>query len=663
MKETSYLVNRTSRPRGRAVALAMVALLLLLVPAIGCGGGGSDEPRVIVLGIDGMDYGLTQRMISEGRLPNFARLSDMGGFTPLETSVPPQSPVAWSNFITGMDSGGHGIYDFMHREPDTMIPYLSTSRPMDVTRSFEIGGYQFALAGGGMELLRRGQAFWEVLEDRGIRTEIVRMPANFPPSGTATRELSGMGAPDLLGTYGTFSFYTNALEMLRDNLAGGAAFYADFQDDAFHGQLIGPPNPLRVDQEELTSDFTVYLDPELPIAKIVAGGEEIILEEGEWSDWVQVEFDLIPYVQSVGGIVRFLLKQTHPDFMLYVTPINLDPMNPAMPISTPNSYAAELAEGGGGLYYTQGMAEDAQALKQGYMDTAEYLQQARFTADDVWAQYEYVLDNFNEGLLFYYVGNLDQTSHMMWRAMDPNHPAHDPVRDAPFRDTIENLYMEADEWVGITLDRMPEDALLVVMSDHGFTSLLRSFNINTWLLENGFITLIDPSRQGQSELFMNVDWGKTRAYAIGINSVYINVRGRERTGIVPEGEREAVMDEIAEKLEAYRDPENDQPVVLHAYKREEVYQDRGHLDIGPDLVIGYAKGYRCSDESALGRMPKGEVVFDNTSLWSGDHLMDPSVVPGVLFTNRPLKKPAPSLKTLAAAILAEYGIDEFPVRR
>jgi predicted AlkP superfamily phosphohydrolase/phosphomutase len=209
---------------------------------------------------------------------------------------------------------------------------------------------------------------------------------------------------------------------------------------------------------------------------------------------------------------------------------------------------------------------------------------------------------------------------------------------------------------------MPEDALLVVMSDHGFTSLLRSFNINTWLLENGFITLIDPARQGQSELFMNVDWRQTKAYAIGINSVYVNLRGRERTGIVPESEREAVMEEIAEALLAYRDPENGQPVVLNVFKAEEVYEDRGHLDIAPDLIIGYAKGYRCSDETALGRMPR-EVIFDNTSMWSGDHLMDPSVVPGVLFTNRPLAKPAPSLKTLAAAVLAEYGIEEFPVRR
>jgi hypothetical protein len=450
--------------------------------------------------------------------------------------------------------------------------------------------------------------------------------------------------------------------MLRDNLAGGAAYYADFQNDVFRGQLYGPPNPLRVDQEVLTSDFTVYLDPERPVAKIVAGGEEILLEEGEWSDWVKVDFELIPYVQSVGGMVRFLLKQAHPDFMLYVSPVNLDPHAPAMAISTPSSYAGELAEGIGRMYYTQGMPEDAQALKQGYLDTAEFLEQARVAGDDIWAQYEYVLGKFEEGLLFYYVGNLDQTSHMMWRAMDPDHPAYDPVRDAPYRNTIEELYMEADEWVGITLERMPEDALLVVMSDHGFTSLLRSFNINTWLLENGFITLIDPERQGQSELFLNVDWRQTRAYAIGINSVYVNLRGRERTGIVPQDEREAVMEEIAEKLLAFRDPENDQPVVKNVFKAEEVYQDRGHLDIAPDLIIGYAKGYRCSDETVLGRMPK-EIIFDNTSLWSGDHLMDPSVVPGVLFTNRPLKKDAPSLKTLAAAVLAEFGIDEFPVRR
>ena len=125
-----------------------------------------------------MDYSLSRELIDAGELPNFARLEKMGQFRPLETSAPPLSPVAWSNFITGMDSGGHGIFDFIHRDPKTMIPYLSTSRQT---------------ADGGYELLRKGTPFWEVLEDAGVSTTILRIPANFPVTETASREISGMG--------------------------------------------------------------------------------------------------------------------------------------------------------------------------------------------------------------------------------------------------------------------------------------------------------------------------------------------------------------------------------------------------------------------------------------------------------------------------------------
>ncbi|MEE9179518.1 MAG: alkaline phosphatase family protein, partial [Vicinamibacteria bacterium] len=377
-----------------------------------------------------------------------------------------------------------------------------------------------------------------------------------------------------------------------------------------------------------------------------------------WSDWVPVDFELIP-TQGLRGMVRFYLKQIEPDFELYATPINFDPQEPAMPISTPASYAADLAEASG-RFYTQGMPEDTAGLMEEVLTAEEFLDQSRIAGEENIEQYKWVLDQFRDGLLFYYFGNVDQISHMMWRSRDPDHPAYDSEQDARLSGVIDELYQGLDEIVGYTVERMNEDDLLVVMSDHGFTSWRRSFHLNAWLHENGFLAVRDPNMEDDPGIFANVDWTGTEAYAVGINSLYINLRGREKWGIVNPSEREKVMDAIAEKLLATIDPETGEPAVTKVYKREEFYKDRGQLEIGPDLVIGYAKGTRGSNESALGAVGK-EVFGDNTSIWSGDHAMDHEAVPGVLLTSRPLKKEASRLENLAAAVLAEFGVEgEFP---
>jgi predicted AlkP superfamily phosphohydrolase/phosphomutase len=641
------------------VVLRMLAVIL--AAAMATAGCNRDQPggrRVIVLGFDGMDYQLTQRFMAEGKLPNLQRLAESGGFSPLTTSIPPQSPVAWSEFITGMDAGGHGIYDFMHRDTTTMVPYLSTSRSSAPGRTIKLGRWQLPLSGGTVELLRHGTAFWEVLEENGIPTTVMRMPANFPPSGTASRELSGMGTPDLLGTYGTFSFFTTVPERVTEDVSGGVVYPAELVDNVLDATLVGPPNPFLQEGDSVKAEFKVYADPTRPVAKIVIDDQEIVLQEGEWSEWVTVDFTLLPYVQSLRGIVRFYLKQVHPEFELYVTPINLDPLSPAMPISTPSGFAAELARGTG-RFYSQGMPEETSALSSGVFDNEDFLRQATLAAEESRAQYRDLLARFDDGFLFYYFGTLDLVSHMMWRTMDSTHPAHDPVADAPYRNVIEELYVEADEIVGETLQSMDDDATLIVMSDHGFTSWTRAFNLNAWLRANGYIALRNRSDQGGTGFFENVDWSRTQAYAIGFNSVYINLRGRERVGSVPREQRRLVLDEIARNLVRFIDPKTGDPAVTKVYKRDEVFEDGGHLDIGPDLIVGFARGVRGSDESALGTITR-EIITDNTSKWSGDHLMDHEAVPGVLFTNKPLQRAASSLKELGAAVLAEFGIDGFP---
>jgi predicted AlkP superfamily phosphohydrolase/phosphomutase len=642
--------------------LVVVVITSVLAAASGCTGDPRPGKRVIVLGFDGLDYGITRTLIEQGRLPNFARLAASGGFSSLGTTIPPQSPVAWSTLMTGLDPGGHGIFDFIHRDPDTMVPYLSTTRTEPSARAISVGDWQFPLSGGTVESLRGGQPFWEVLEARGIRTTIVRMPANFPPSGAATRELSGMGTPDLLGTYGTFSLYTSDPYAFGGlPLSGGAWYPVTVRDHVVRAELHGPPNPFRKPDDPATTAFALFLDAEQPVAKLSVGHEERVLAVGEWTDWVPVDFDLRVPFQRLRGMARFYLKAIKPHVQLYVSPINLDPIDPALPISTPADYAAELAEATG-RFYTQGMPEDTQALKTGVLSRDEFLAQARIAGDEVRIQYRHVLDGITSGLLFYYFGNVDQVAHMMFRARDPGHPAYDASIDPKYAEVIDTLYQGLDRVVGDTLAALGGDDVLIVLSDHGFAPWRRTFHLNTWLKEQGFLTLANPAREDDPGFFGNVDWSRTRAYALGLNGLYINLRGRERSGAVAPHERERVRDEIAARLLATIDPATGQPAVTKVYRREQVYSDAGYFDRAPDLIVGYARGTRGSDETALGGIPK-TVLVDNTDPWSGDHCMDHETVPGVLLSNRALRKPAPSLDKVAAAVLAEFGIDDFPARR
>ena len=632
--------------------ISFFAILAIIASACGVDDRSYDQ-GMIVIGIDGMDYALSRKLIDEGRLPNLARLEQMGGFQALETSVPPQSPVAWSNFITGLDSGGHGIYDFIHRNPETMDPYLSTSKPIEPSRTLKFGKWDIPLSGGGMELLRRGTPFWEVLEGHGIPTTIIRMPANFPPSGSAYRELSGMGTPDVLGTPGYYSFYTTMPERITANTEA-LIERVQVRDGIVEAELLGPPNPLLIESEDLKVPFTVYVDDEYLVAKIVVGQEEFILQQGEWSEWVPVEFEMIPYVQSINATARFFLREIRPEFELYVSPINLDPVAPLMPISTPVGYATELAEATG-RFYTQGMPEDTNALNEGVFNNADFMTQAAMVHTEIRNQFDYG----RVGSCRLDALNLDQVAHMMWRAMDHEHPAHDPIADAPYANAVIDRYVDVDDFIGETLGKLPENTTLVVMSDHGFTSWRRAMNLNTWLLENGYITLINPRRVTGIPYFGNVDWESTEAYAVGLNGVYINLRGREANGSVMPLDQDTLSAEIAEKLLSFIDPITGEQAVTKVYHRDEVFAAGGYLDIGPDLIVGFAKGVRGSNESALGEFST-EIIFDNDHPWSGDHLMDHETVPGVLFSSRPLQRVVTSLQNLAGVMLAEFGIEDFP---
>ncbi len=615
------------------------------------------EKTVIVIGIDGMDWDFTQKMISEGQLPHLAKLMIEGHGQPLETSVPPLSPIAWSDFITGMDSGGHGIFDFLHRDPETLIPVFAMAEATTGKPMMTFGDYQIP-ASGDFQLLRRGTEFWTTLEEAGVPTWVYRMPVNFPPSGTATRELSGMGTPDLLGTYGTFTFYTSAL-FFDQNVSGGEVYGLDLWESRAEGSLYGPPNPFRVDEERLSVPLVVSFDEKEEIAEVdINDGESrVVLQPGEWSDWVSVNFEMIP-TQTLTGSTRFYLRSVRPEVELYAAPLQIDPNAPAMPISTPASHAQELAQATGS-YYTQGMPEDTKSLTEGVFSRDEFLAQAGVAHQELVDQYEYLLDEHRGGLLFYYFGNLDQVSHVMWGSMDPEHPSYDPEIDPKYAEVVPKLYREADRIIGYTLDHMAENTTLVVMSDHGFASWRRAFNLNSWLRDRGYLVVKDNNLTNEPSLFHNVDWSQTRAYGAGFNGLYINQRGRESSGIVDPSVTDELLAEIGDRLLQTLDPVTELPAVTRIYKSDEFFRDRGQLEVGPDMLVGYAKTVRGSNEGALGQLT-ADVMFDNMGEWSGDHAMDHTTVPGIFFSNRKLSKEANSLKDLAAAVVAEFGVAEFP---
>lgn len=638
--------------RSRVLVIAVCIAAALLGASRASVAQSPDVPNVVVIGIDGMDPQILQRFIDEGRMPNFAALIESGTFSPLGTSVPPQSPVAWSNFITGMDPGGHGIFDFIHRDPQTYSPVFSAADVGESEKTISIGDWVFPVSAGETKLLRQGEAFWQVLDRHDIPNTIFRVPANFPPAPSEGKTISGMGTPDIIGSYGTFSFYTD--DDIYDNrdISGGRILKVSVDNGRVGAELHGPENALRKDRPVLSHPFTVDVDAENETARITVGKDVVVLQRGEWSEWITVGFDVMGPIKKLNGIARFYLRSVAPYFELYVTPLNIDPAAPALPISTPDSYAADIARRIG-KFYTQGMAEDTKALEFGMFDDAEFITQTDTVLAERWRMLDTVLDDYDGGFLFFYVSTVDQSCHMLWRNVDTAHPAHVSTE---FAGRFAELYENMDRMLGEVVSRVGDDVTLMVMSDHGFAPYYKRFHLNTWLYENGYLALVRPEEVGRYPLLGNVFWRRTKAYALGINGLYVNMIGREARGVVGAGAAyDELLDEITEKLLAERDPETGEQVITRVYRASETYHGELSGD-GPDLIIGYNRGYRGSDESALGTLTT-QVMTPNMGKWTGSHCMDHTLVPGVLISNRPFTTPDPDLKDLPVSILNLYGID------
>jgi predicted AlkP superfamily phosphohydrolase/phosphomutase len=622
-------------------ALAAICILVAFA-AVSCHSAkswsGAHGKRIVVLGIDGMDPGFLERHWAD--LPNMNRLRQEGEFKRLATTTPPQSPVAWSTFITGMRPTGHGIFDFVERDPDTMLPRSSMGETATGGTSLPIGPYLLPLSQGHVQTYRKGTSFWKILAAHKVPATILRMPTNFPPvQCDGCNSLSGMGTPDLRGTFGEFSYYTDAPDRTAGDVPGGDIIRVSITNGQAFLRVRGPDNSLRKDHAPTFANVHVYVDPANAAARFEIDGQTVVLNEGEWSRWLDARFSLIPWVQSAHGILRIYLKQVHPHLEVYVSPVNIDPADPDLPISSPDSYSPALAEALG-PFYTQGMAQDTAAYRQHVFTKDEYVAQSREVSRELLKVLRYGLTHFHDGLLFFHFFGVDQNSHMLW---------------GKYENDLLNTYKLVDRTVGWVQKHMG-DGTLIVMSDHGFTSFDRAVNLNTWLMKEGFLTLNDSTQTGSDEMFAHVDWARTKAYSIGLNALYVNQLDRERYGVVAPGEEtETVLKNIREGLLAFQDPKNGKPVVASAFEPHET--DPAISDTAPDMIVGYYPGYRSSWQTALGGVP-ADLIDDNTDEWRGDHCIAPQFVPGVLLSNRKSKLANPHLYDLTVTMLSEFGISK-----
>ncbi len=605
--------------------------------------------RVVFLGLDGFDPKLAERYLEEGKLPNLAKLKAQGSYNRLRTTFPCLSPVAWSCFATGGNPAKHNIFGFISRNPKNYTPELSSSKVRPPLRTLKILGMEIPLGKPVVEMRRKSVPFWKLLGEHDIHSTILRIPITFPPEKFNGHVLSAMCTPDLRGTQGSFSFYSTAYK--ESSQSEGLRLPLVKTESGVMGEVWGPPDPRSDKGEHLKLPFT--LDKQEDGTYLFeAGSESHVLTPGKYSEWVSMAFSS-GMMGSAKGIARLLITGTDPHLELYMTPINIDPASPALPISHPASYAIYLSKLMGS-YSTLGLAEDTWAMNERVLDEDAFLDQAYLNHEERETMFFNALEKTPKGVVACVFDASDRIQHMFYRTFIPDHPGNKGRDVETYKNVIEDMYVKMDGLVGRAMEKINEDDLFFVLSDHGFESFVRGVNLNAWLREEGYLVLKDD-RKVSGDYFEHVDWSKTRAYTVGMGGIYLNRKGREARGIVKPGkEAEALKKELKEKLEGYMDEERDEMAIQKVGISSNLYKGP-YLGAGPDLLIGYCRGYRASWAAATGGIE--ETIFqDNDKAWGGDHCIDPELVPGVIFSNREVGVDDPGIEDLAPTTMSMFGL-------
>jgi predicted AlkP superfamily phosphohydrolase/phosphomutase len=645
------------------------------------------KEKVIVLGFDGVDARYTELWMNEGKLPNLARLRSQGTFRPLRPTIPAQTPVSWSTFSTGIDPGRTGIFDFLRRDPKTYLPVFAA---FDETKEPFLLGEKNPFAAAAAILVvalialffrrtarlimlviavaaaagafvatkkyipvtrpgvinrRQGIPFWEAAANAGRKARVVHVPVTFPAHDFPLGEmLSGLGVPDVSGRVGKPFYFTSELDFHR---SGGEFSIEVVQLEDNKGRIStkiqGPPNKLFGTPPYISIPMTITVANDRNAITIEESGQTVTLHPGEWSGWTEFVFPFNPLIK-IHGISRFHLIASQPEVKLYLSPINFDPRSlpPGFNISAPPKWAPQLARDYG-LYKTLGWQIDTWAISEGFADEQMFWDDMTFTVAQDRKMFDAFLLNDAE-LMVQCFEFPDRVGHVFWRLMDEKHPAYDAALHAKWGDALLRSYQLMDAIVGDAMAAAEKNnAALIVLSDHGFASFRKSVNYNTWLVMNGYMSLKTGVQVkdrnvemlfDQGQFWENVDWSHTRAYAMGLGEMYINLKGREAQGIVNPGqEYDALKAELKARLVTMTDPETMEHPVRRVLAREEIYRQFDPNMI-PDLFVTNNDGYRVSWQTSLGGIPK-QLIEPNKQVWSGDHCsVDPEIVKGIFFYNR-----------------------------
>jgi len=691
----------------------MRRLTLLFVWVILAPIAAASEQKVIVLGFDGVDARYTERWMNEGKLPNLAKLRAAGTFRPLRPTIPAQTPVSWSTFSTGIDPGRTGIFDFLRRDPKTYLPlfaafdetkeplllgdrnapvaaavvlivialialiFRGTARVVVLIIAVIAAGAIFVavkkylpLTRPGVINRRQGIPFWEVAANAGKKARVVQIPVTFPAHDFPAGELlSGLGVPDMSGRVGKPFYFTSELDFHRGGSTNEFSIdVVQLEDNkgVIDTHIQGPPNKLFETPPYISIPMRITVANDRNSVDIEVSGQKFTLRPNEWSGWVEFVFPFNPLIK-LHGISRFHLISSQPEVKLYLSPINFDPRHlpPGFKISTPTAWAPQLAKQYG-LYKTIGWQIDTWAISEGFAT------EQMFWDDMTWSvgQDRKMFDAFLEGdddLLVQQFEFPDRVAHVFWRLMDPQHPAYNQALVPQWGDALLHAYQLMDAIVGDAMRAADaHHAALIVLSDHGFASFRKAVNYNTWLVMNGYLVLksgVQVKKRtvemlfDQGQFWENVDWSKTRAYAMGLGEVYVNLRGREAQGVVqPGAEYDILKTELKRSLLTMTDPENGEHPVRRVLAREEVYRQFDPNMI-PDLFVTNNDGYRVSWQTSLGGIPK-DLIEPNKQVWSGDHCsVDPEIVKGIFFYNRKLASDrAPYIADVYPTVLGLLGV-------
>ncbi len=636
--------DKKHRPVIRALCLFIIIAAVITVLGCNALNEGSGVPttarykKVLIIGIDGTDPKIMGELMDEGLLPNFVRLKDMGGYSTLGTTIPVESPTQWSTIATGTNPGKHNVFGFIGRKPENYLPYLTISK--------QEGG----ITGSRFVSPVEGTPFWKITSDAGIPTTVIRWPVTFPPDEVNGRMFAGLGVPDISGFLNGYRFYTT--ENIDRTQEGGEKIVKVVNNNGvIDTHIIGPITGKNRERAKAPMQIRITGDG----AVINVQGREYPVRAGGWSDWIRIEFEAGP-LKKASGIAMAYLISVEPEFNMYLTSIQIDPEDPVVDFTYPGGYSKELVDEIG-LYSTLGMPEDTKALTEGRISDEVFLEQCAMVDEEREKMFWYEFWRFDRGVFAFVFDTSDRIMHNFW---DEDVLAEDAGDRLTINESVRAYYVEKDRFLGQVLDRIDNETALIVLSDHGFTGFRRAVSINTWLVENGYMTLTrdinEINEEDSGDLFKYVDWSSTRAYSLGFAGIYINLKGREGRGIVEENDRDELVTEIIGKLEGLTDPETGERVITRVYRGKDVYQGEFVEKNAPDIVIGFRPGYRMGWQNAIGGMTR-EVFSDNLKKWDGDHIVDPSHVPGVLFTNFRIEKQNPNQVDIAPTVLSMLGVD------